>query len=480
MEIGVSRLVGVFVVAVIAASGCSSGGDGAVVRSGEPRTQTPTPSAEPTVEPSPRPTEVTVEPTVAPSTPTPVESLQGSEFSSGLSTSVVLTAEQGALLWPSVVVPSDGHAFIAAYEAHFRERGVQASLEGSLRLSRCDDPLCASFTETSRDEPDLNSGLSLTIGPDGLPVLGYSRLARELDEQEPRGSASLLSCLDPACAELIETVISDVQSASVAVTPDGVVYVAATRMFEGLDVGVPGFPIYMCETSTCAEGMSVVEVDGSELIVFPQMAMGLDGLPFIAVATQSEVMVLECLDSACTTTEQTVLEDFGDPTKASLSADFPRVASGENGPAAIVYQLQPTGPGISVIGPILVTWDDSLSRRNQVILDSDVISGPPAAITIGPSGLPVVAWTRRPKAAPQGHTELVVARCDDRSCLTGTRATVARGLPFLREVDVALDPAGRPVLVLIANQGDTSGIVLAQCSDTACIEGAFEVTDWGR
>lgn len=72
----------------------------------------------------------------------------------------------------------------------------------------------------------------------------------------------------------------------------------------------------------------------------------------------------------------------------------------------------------------------------------------------------------------------MLARCDDRSCTTGTTATLARNLRYTEGVSVAVDTDGNPSVLFVDENQKPPVLVLARCDDPACVQSSLDVQEW--
>jgi hypothetical protein len=231
--------------------------------------------------------------------------------------------------------------------------------------------------------------------------------------------------------------------------------------------------LFACSTSACPEATRITLDATSPALAAPH-ALGLDadGLPFVLYGVRSDLQVAGCLDASCL--------DAAAPTAASpLPTSGASPSSSSPTPTGLVRTAVDPAGGIN---PAVTVGIDGLPVA--VYAGTDAVSvmrcGDPrcasgntiatvpyggawgGAVTVGPSGLPVLA-------ALDFSGNLSVVRCNDAGC---TDASVTGSLDGIfadfAAVAVVVPEDDRP---LVAYQEGTSGngeIRLARCTDPSC------------
>jgi hypothetical protein len=165
---------------------------------------------------------------------------------------------------PSIVIGTDGLAVIAHYDA----------TAGALRVSHCVDLACTSVTNNNVDDPSDNVGLhtSITIGPDGSPVVAHHNLSD--------GGLRISRCDDAACTTATSTTIDDPTNivgmqSSISIGADGLPIIAHHDVTDG------ELRISHCSNASCTSATTMAS-DVGNVGWEPSIAIGTDHLPIIA------------------------------------------------------------------------------------------------------------------------------------------------------------------------------------------------------
>ena len=264
----------------------------------------------------------------------------------------------------------------------------------TVKVAHCEDLACtvATLSEIALSQdgasgaPRSFDGISLTIGPDGFPLISYI----DLD-----GGLSVAHCADVACssATISPSLLSSygpqrLSSPSMTIGSDGlglisvwnrhyqILYVAhcedadcstATISYAGNQAGGPGeitigsdglgIMSYVhvdgslrtahCQTANCtsSQGSIVDQTEGRRAGKWNSITIGTDGLPLIAYESADvdgweQMRVAHCNDVFCTSSTRTVV--LG-PSPGG-SKDSPSIAIGADGLGVIAYYGQ-VGPG---------------------------------------------------------------------------------------------------------------------------------------
>lgn len=279
-----------------------------------------------------------------------------------------------------------------------------------------------------------------------------------------------------APAAATETVLADVLSQSLAVGRDGRTYLLGSPLWAEGAPEPEGLPLMVCSEPTCVDGPRLVTLEVEQPVVGAEIAVADTGLPFVVMSTGGNVIAVSCLDLDCAQVEQWVA--FAAPADDGFWTDLPQVAAGPDGPIALAFKREPGDPRQPFLGPTLVVWGEDPERAVQIDLDTGARLGPSPGVAVGVDGRPAVAWMRLGPTSQPGEIELMLARCDDQSCVTGTTATLARGLRYTEAVSVAIGPDGSPSVLFVDENREPPVLVLARCGDPACADGALDVQQW--
>lgn len=455
---------------------CGGGENGAEIDLAEwTETQSADSSVSTTSEPEePIPTTSSEGP-VASEPTSPPDAVQ-TEFADGLSL-VELYTYGGELEHIAIIeglFRADDVPIAAVYEGEFAAEAEHNS--GSLNVIACDDDTCATTSGSERRVDDLGWGLSAALSPDGLPVLAYVQNYWDSESGQQRAWATLLACDGPACTTAIEIEFANVLSQSLAVAPDGRTYVLGAPPWAEDAPAPEGLPLMICDEPSCADGPRLVTLDVEQPAIGAEIAVSETGPPFIAMSSGTDVTAVSCLDPECAQVEEWVA--FAAPGDDGFWTTFPQVAAGPDGPSTIAFEREPGDPRQPFFGPTLVVWDQDPTTAKRIDLDEGARLGPGPSVAVGVDAKPAVAWMRLGPDAQPGEVELMLARCDDRSCTTGTTATLARNLRYTEAVSVAIGTDGNPSMLFVDENQDPPALVLARCQDPACAQGSLDIQAW--
>jgi hypothetical protein len=298
------------------------------------------------------------------------------------------------------------------------------------------------------------SHVTMVRNADGYPVMAY------VDTRS--GEIRVATCSDALCVGPIEiatlTTQRFLEGFDLAVAPDGTPVVAVAEWSDEPESGA---------TTT----IRVVTPD-SDVMVFGPTAPGTvlgfglteDGRPVIAafgwIAGQGNTLtLLECADPTC---------------EAGVGA---QEVSTADGVFAEVFAYDPAGrPVWATSDGWLHRCEDSLCRSGVEDLGNTAIAfgveSAGAELAFTSAGAPVVAtahWAMEPVEG-EPPAPLNIAVCNDSACREITTASISSAA---QSVDLAVDAAGRPVVVWsegIWDGGDARGPALftARCLDAAC------------
>ncbi|MBK7473183.1 MAG: hypothetical protein IPI73_23710 [Betaproteobacteria bacterium] len=165
---------------------------------------------------------------------------------------------------------------------------------GDLKVAKCGNAACSSGnTLTAVDTPGLVGRYSsIAIGADGLPVISY--------DDQSNGTVKVAKCGNAACslANTLTTVASMGGAnwyTSIAIGADGLPVISYR------DSSVGYLKLVHCGNAACSAGNSTATVDASAQVgEYSSIAVGVDGLPVIAYYdnTNSYLKVAHCGDAA--------------------------------------------------------------------------------------------------------------------------------------------------------------------------------------
>jgi hypothetical protein len=369
-----------------------------------------------------------------------------------------------------------------------------------------DDALA--FDEVLDDER-MAANPTISIGPDGLPVIWYWSEDAEVffgDGIGSPGGVRIVRCAEATCGafEVIDA-SPDISALPPAVfLPNGAPVFVEAGGFPGATEGtgmLDGLAeLHVCADAFCSEVETTVleSVDYPDLILnVPQVLVGNRELPILifqsdAPPAVNSIKIMVCEDRACTASTVTTLID---------QAWGPQAYATDNGGLVLLYHdfamdwLAITCAELDCSdGATTVTIDDALGlipRGTTPILsgggpdDDNVevcfgpaciaiegVGGADSKAIVGADGLLLLVWVPTESQPDYGH--LLVTKCADASCSEHTTVQVASlisdgDLALGRFVvgvgpSVAIGDDGLPLIVY----GTIDGLHLIRCLDTAC------------
>lgn len=225
----------------------------------------------------------------------------------------------------------------------------------------------------------------------------------------------------------------------------------------------------LCDTSRSATTYTTVTSVGEGGQGYRSgIAVGVDGRPIIAFrdGARRALMVAQCGDTRCADGGAiTITEiDPGEGVDVSSidSGSHPSIVIGADGRPIIAYQDRARG-ALKIAHCV----DSACTSASIAILDRGQSSegsgvGADTAITIGPDGLPIVAFRDGDEFA------LKIARCSDERCTQAVVSTVVHeaGRDPGHSTGMRIAPDGS--LVFAYADWSDDGIYVARCPDTTC------------
>lgn len=329
---------------------------------------------------------------------------------------------------PALEIGPDGRPAIA-YLGFGTDVGPEGEGVAGPKLLVCGDTGCT--TSTTQSISDEAAWVAMTMQPNGLPVAAHTAWTDDSEKDQ----LFIAWCADPECSTWTEEMIDETEwfnsATRLASRPDGSVVVVYQN-------GNFYVSVVSCDAGSC-EGASPMQIDS---LVDPNdtewglrwwmnsldVALLPDGRPVIAAAQgNGELRYVECTDRACTDSQRTTI----DQTLESVTA---AIAVGPSGLPILAYYDD---------GELSVAacHDDGCSDTTITSLGEATAAGTASvtpSIAFGPNGNPMIAYW-----APRA---LVLAECHDPMCLSSTVDVFAA----VRTYDLAVLPSGSPVLAYFA------------------------------
>jgi predicted regulator of Ras-like GTPase activity (Roadblock/LC7/MglB family) len=315
------------------------------------------------------------------------------ECSSG---NTITKIESLAGFYNSVTIGGDGLPMIAYVDG--------ATLPEQLKVAKCGNIKCTNNNTISVIDDRYSSFPSITVGPDGLPIIAYgARLGASFP------ILHLVRCEDQACGNLSVTTgilsVGVVGEISIGIGADG------QPVMSVYETGSGALKVVHCElssTSTCTNPI-VALVDGRDdaVGVYHSLTIGDDGLPLIAYSSgASGIRVAHCSQPTCTSgTQISQLSGVGSSrfVAATIGVEgLPRISFVQGGSSLTTVQC----------GNKSCSNADSYHTVHSTDATGQAIEDD-TSIAIGSDGLPVIAYGARTK----NNETLRVAHCGSDRCL---------------------------------------------------------------
>jgi hypothetical protein len=286
---------------------------------------------------------------------------------------------------------------------------------------------------------------SLAIGADGLPVIAY--------RDEPNGDLKVAHCGNAACSS--GNTITTVDSArslyaSLAIGDDGLPVVAYYDM-TNFDLKV-----VHCGNAACSSGNTITTVDSTgDVGAYASLAIGADGLPVIAYTdlTNGDLKIAHCGNAACSSGNTITAVD-----STGSAAYYPSITIGVYNTNPVIAYLDHYYSDLKVAK----CGDAACSSGNTITtVDSTGATGYYPSITIGADGFPVIAYF------DASNGDLKVAKCVHVACTAVAAITTVDSLGGVGKYSsITIGPDGLPVL---AYYDETNkNLRFAKCADAAC------------
>ena len=245
----------------------------------------------------------------------------------------------------------------------------------------------------------------ITVGADGLPVIVH--------HNPSRGVNYLTRCADLGCNEASSKTLPLGAAGfglAVAIGVDGLPVIASTST--GDDTRLV---ISRCSSPTCLDAEFRTLDSGTFSGRQPAMIISVDESPIVVHIAGTDPAVTRCGDATCTTSTTSTIDLVG------TTAD-PDIAMGANGKPVIALS-RPDGLAVATC------IDTPCSAVNDPITISSPWPGLTAvglepAIAVDTEGRPVIAHRG---TQDNGVSVLLVTRCADSTCTSGSTSVVANG-----------------------------------------------------
>jgi hypothetical protein len=342
----------------------------------------------------------------------------------------------------SMAIGSDGFPVIAYWDINAKR----------LLFAKCNDVVCGSYSTSSLDtdvgQPLYEGDISLNIGRDGNPWIGY--------HQSALGDWRIAKCNNLACTS--PTIIAALEFAgdghgvSMAIGSDG--YPIAIHQNNVTDA--PYFS--HCNDASCGT-VTTTRIDGTVEITALRISIGSDGLPvavYINNKDTGDLRVAKCNNFSCSSmSTSTVLASGGS------GFYWDSMTIGDDGfPIMLTYKPSTT--------QLLAVHCRNISCTSTTTSVIDIgNNGYAPAITIGTDGFPMISYDG--KIGSTYHTRY--AKCGDVACtaslISTTTLDVKGNVAYCcLTAAIALGTNGYPLISYFGST--TNSLMFVSCNNEYC------------
>ena len=322
----------------------------------------------------------------------------------------------------SITIGSDGFPAIS-----YRD-----GTNGDLKFAHCGNATCSNGnTITTLDsEGVVGFESSIAIGLDGFPIISY----RDITESDLK----VVHCGSVDCASgNTITVVDDLgrtgEGTSIAIGSDGLPIISFRDHFS------EQLRVTHCGNALCSENNLSETIDSDDLGGYQSsLAIGADGLPIIAyrVGVVDNLRIIHCGNVRCSN------DNIGRTLDSAGSTGFsPSLAIGSDGLPAVAYKDGSTSD------LNFIRCDDLLciGIGDVQTLDDGALTGFEPSMAIGPDGLPIISYQDASKE------NLVFVHCGDVGCTSGVARNVIIGNSNAgAESSMTIGPDGLPLIAYFA------------------------------
>lgn len=301
---------------------------------------------------------------------------------------------------------------------------------------------------------NMNYETSITIAPDGLPVISfYDSFISAL---------TFLKCGNMACnsgntLQTIDNTNDDGRYSSIAIGIDGFPVISYYEEWNQGFIVSYYLKVAKCNNATCSSStISIIETDGSPTGKNTSIAIGTDGFPVISYYKQSAgaLQFVKCSNASCSSAGTPVVID------AASIGGTSSITIGINSYPVISYD------GNSNLKIALCTAIDCSGTVNKWPMDGTASVGQYSSITIGSDGLPIASY--------RGNADLKVAHCNSAACTSST-ATALDTSTGRTSITIGLN--GLPIIAYYDVNGGINDLKIANCSNLTCTSAALMRAD---
>lgn len=291
---------------------------------------------------------------------------------------------------------------------------------------------------------------SITVGPDGLPVISYQDSGSDADLR-------VAKCTDVGCAGPIIVTVVDTDGevgeySSIAIGSDGYPIISY------YDLTNTALKFAKCVDAACASPAMIQVVDAGGPVERTSIAVGVDERPVMSYYdfTNADLKVAHCSDTLCTAGTNSIVDGMG----ALAVGQYNSIAIGTDGrPVVSYYNATDSNLWVAKCG------NAECSAGNVLNVVDDGATGGVGrynAITLGADGLPVIAYRDSNSAG------LKVVRCADGACNTAATPTLvdSGGTPDIQDISITLGADALPIIAYY--DAVSASLRAAKCGDPGC------------
>jgi hypothetical protein len=296
---------------------------------------------------------------------------------------------------------------------------------------------------------------SLAIGVDGFPLISYY--------DGTNGDLKVAHCLDRACTTSEISVVDSTSTvgaySSIAIGSDGLGLITY--------MGSPGqrLNVAHCSNVACSSATTSVIDPAFIQLQHSSITIGTDGLALVSYhdSLNADLKVAHCLNINCSSSTLSIVDD-GAPG-SSIIGRSSSITIGIDGFGIISYEdIYDLAQGNNRL-KIAHCENVACTTTTKIIADSVVGTGGATSIIIGQDGLALVAY---------GHEGLRVARCSTVAC-GSTTVSVISPTVTPKSVSMSIGPDGLPVIAY--GVGFTHDLAVAHCNNAACTAATSTTVD---
>jgi hypothetical protein len=276
-----------------------------------------------------------------------------------------------------IVTGADGFGLVAYVSGNPLVVNVQL-----LKVAHCETVDC---TQSSATTIEAARSAAVTIGADGLPLLGFISMRNEL---------KVAHCNDIACSDfMISTVSINQRAVSVAMTTsmDGLGFIVSSH-----DPNDQSQRVTRCSSADCsaASPISLNSAGAVRLVTTND-----DGVPVFTYNNDGQLWVVHCGSATCNESIESNLMVSGSVSQASS------ITIGKDGAGLVSYFDQDKNEL-----RVAHCADATCSSANYGVVESEGRVGHSNAITTVPEGFGLTAYS--------SESGLRVTLCSDEACTT--------------------------------------------------------------